>query len=90
MFINDYWVDLGGLFGTENVSTTGDIESRSLILSGDVGVGVNSKTTLTGVTESPATDPGWTLSSSTDMTAPDGYAKGYIGTLPVVFPYWLA
>ena len=54
----------------------------------DDGAGKASFNTLTGVTENPTTDPGWTTSSSVNMNAPDGYIKFYVGTQAVSVPYW--
>lgn len=50
--------------------------------------GIASTTSITGVTDTPTTDPGWTSSSTVDMNAPDGYIKAYVGTQAVVIPYW--
>lgn len=40
------------------------------------------------VADSPASDPGWAGSSSTDMTPPDGYIKARMGDQEIVIPYW--
>jgi len=56
-------------------------------MDGDGG-GVASTNSITGATDTPTTDPGWTTSSSSDMNAPDGYIKAYVGTQAVVIPYW--
>jgi hypothetical protein len=43
---------------------------------------------ITGATDTPTTDPGWTASSTIDMNAPDGYIQAYVGAQAVVVPYW--
>ena len=53
----------------------------------DIG-GQASSNTITGVTDTPTVDPGWTTSSTVDMNAPDGYIKAYSGTQAVVIPFW--
>lgn len=67
---------------TKRVNISSDVQ-----LSGDTG-GVPSSNTITGVTDTPTTDPGWSTSSTTDMNAPDGYIKAYVGTQAVVIPFW--
>ena len=58
-----------------------------LRITGDVG-GESSSNSITGATDTPSSDPGWSSSSSSDMNAPDGYIKAYVGTQAVVLPYW--
>ena len=50
--------------------------------------GTAGATTMTGQTDTPTTDPGWTTSSSVDMNAPDGYFKFFNGTQAVTVPFW--
>jgi hypothetical protein len=61
--------------------------AQQIKLDGD-GSGTASTNTITGVTDTPTTDPGWASSSTVDMNAPDGYIKAYVGTQAVVVPYW--
>ena len=71
----------------------GDFASRYLVINnelriaGDVG-GQASHNSFTGATDTPTSDPGWATSSTTNMSAPDGYIKAYVGTQAVVLPYW--
>ena len=39
-------------------------------------------------TDTPATDPGWSTSSTVDMNTPDGYMKFVIEGQEVVVPFW--
>jgi len=42
----------------------------------------------TNTTDTPTTDPGWTTSSTVNMTAPDGYIQALVNGALVVMPYW--
>ena len=44
--------------------------------------------TLFDLTDTPTTNPGWSTSSTVNMTAPDGYIKVNVGGQDVVIPYW--
>lgn len=64
-----------------------DARSRQGIFDGD-NAGVAATNSVTGVTDTPTTDPGWASSDTVPMTAPNGYIKAYVGTQAVVIPYW--
>lgn len=64
------------------------IPTTEFIVEGDRGSGIANTLTLTGDTDTPTTDPGWTTSSTVDMGAPDGYLKVYSGTQAVTVPFW--
>jgi len=73
---------------TGSVDIAADTRTQSIICDGDIGNGISSTNIITGVTDTPTSDPGWASSSTVDMTAPDGYIKAYVGTQAVVVPYW--
>jgi len=76
-----------------NIASTGifdiqmAVQADSIHLDADIA-GLASTNTITGVTDTPTTDPGWATSSSVDMNAPDGYIKGYNGTQAITIPFW--
>lgn len=69
------------------VVTPGALIAESMRAIGDIA-GVASTNTLTGVTDTPTTEPGWAASDTAPMNPPDGYIKMYVGTQAVVVPYW--
>jgi hypothetical protein len=73
------WFAIGGKDGlpTINIKTSQNPSS-----------GTSGYNELTGVTDTPTTDPGWASSSTVNMNAPDGYIKMFVGTQAVVIPYW--
>jgi hypothetical protein len=73
--------------GTGLLDVLAPVKCDSIHLDSDI-TGVASTNTITGATDTPTTDPGWSTSSSVDMNAPDGYIKAYVGTQAVVLPYW--
>lgn len=72
---------------TNAVVTPGALIAESMRAIGDIA-GVASTNTLTGVTDTPTTEPGWAASDTAPMNPPDGYMKMYVGTQAVVVPYW--
>lgn len=69
------------------VSSNDTVQAGTLRLTADNG-GAKTTITVTGVTDTPTTDPGWTTSSTINMNAPNGYIKAYVGSQAVVIPYW--
>lgn len=79
----------GGVIYVDNGATISPIGGGGILLaSGDTGAGVASMNTITGVTDTPTFNPGWSTSNTVPMTAPDGYIKGYVGTQAVTIPFW--
>ena len=72
----------------EKFDVAGLSRAQTFTADGDVGSGTASTVRLTGVTDTPTTNPGWASSNSAPMNVPDGYIKMYVGTQAVVVPYW--
>ena len=79
-FVGEQWLGEFSIIGDVSVNT-------ATIMSDETNLS-SSANRFTGSTDTPTTDPGWTTSSSSDMNAPDGYLKVYVGTQPVCIPYF--
>jgi len=86
--LNDGKITVNNTTADELFDVTGLCRAQTFTADGDVGSGTASTTRLTGVTDTPTTDPGWATSSTVNMNAPNGYLKLYVGTQAVTVPYW--
>jgi hypothetical protein len=78
----------GTAFVVQSSLATLDDAGAMTVQSLVVAAGTVSSNTLTGETDTPTVDPGWTSSSTVDMYAPDGYIKMLAGTQVIVIPFW--
>ena len=75
------------LVGSGLVNVLSELRCDSIVMDSDVSGGAGTNT-ITGSTDTPTTDPGWTSSSTVDMNAPDAYIKAYNGTQAIAIPFW--
>jgi len=85
--LHDGYVGIGMASPDQKLDVDGVAKAQSLRADGDSG-GEASTNTVTGSTDTPTSDPGWTTSDTSPMSAPDGYIKCFVGTQAVVVPYW--
>lgn len=88
LVINPKAVGSGNVTIQGAVDAADEVRGSELIADSDPGSGTASTNIMTGVTDTPTTDPGWATSATVNMNIPNGYLKFYVGTQAVTVPFW--